>query len=134
MGLPEERIVRLGKKDNFWEIGVGPCGPCSEIYYDRGEAFGCGEPDCRPACDRCERYLEIWNLVFIQYHQDEKGQLTPLKSKGIDTGMGLERTASLLQGVASNFEIDIIRPVVDHIASVAGFLTRAILTPTSACG
>jgi len=120
VGLPEERIVRLGKKDNFWEIGVGPCGPCSEIYYDRGEAFGCGEPDCRPACDRCERYLEIWNLVFIQYHQDEKGQLTPLKSKGIDTGMGLERTASLLQGVASNFEIDIIRPVVDHIASVAG--------------
>jgi len=120
VGLPEGRIVRLGKKDNFWEIGVGPCGPCSEIYYDRGEAFGCGHPDCRPACDRCERYLEIWNLVFIQYHQDEKGELTPLKSKGVDTGMGLERTASLLQGVSSNFEIDIIRPIVDHIASVAG--------------
>ena len=87
--------MRLGKEDNFWEIGVGPCGPCSEIYYDRGEELGCGQADCAPACSRCERYLEIWNLVFIQFHQDEKGQLTPLKSKGVDTGMGLERTASL---------------------------------------
>lgn len=120
IGLPKERIVRLGKEDNFWEIGVGPCGPCSEIYYDRGEAFGCGHEDCAPACERCERYLEIWNLVFIQFHQDEKGNLIPLKSKGVDTGMGLERTASLLQGVSSNFEIDVIRPIIDSIAEVAG--------------
>ena len=120
IGLPESRIVRLGREDNFWEIGVGPCGPCSEIYYDRGEEFGCGRPGCGPSCDHCERYLEIWNLVFIQFHQDEQGKLTPLKTKGIDTGMGLERTASLLQGVSSNFEIDLIRPIIDHIASVAG--------------
>ncbi len=120
IGLPEERIVRLGKSDNFWEIGVGPCGPCSEIYYDRGEEYGCGRPECAPACDECERYLEIWNLVFIQFHQDEAGNLTPLKSPGVDTGMGLERTASVLQNVDSNFEIDNIAPIVAHISQVAG--------------
>ena len=120
VGLPKERIVRLGRADNFWEIGVGPCGPCSEIHYDRGEEFGCGRPDCAPGCDECERYLEIWNLVFIQYHQDAEGNLTPLKTKGIDTGMGLERTASVLQGVSGNFEIDNIKPIIDFIARAAG--------------
>lgn len=120
IGLPAERIVRLGRKDNFWEIGVGPCGPCSEIHYDRGESYGCGRPDCAPGCDHCERYLEFWNLVFIQYHQDEEGRLTPLKTKGIDTGMGLERTAALLQGKKSNFDIDVIRPIIDRIAEMAG--------------
>lgn len=119
IGLPDNRIVRLGKSENFWEIGVGPCGPCSEIYYDRGESYGCGRPECAPACDECERFLEIWNLVFIQFHQDEEGNLTPLKSTGVDTGMGLERTASVLQGVDSNFEIDNIAPIVRHIAEVA---------------
>lgn len=120
IGLPTERIVRLGKEDNFWEIGVGPCGPCSEIYYDRGAEYGCDDADCVPGCEQCERYLEIWNLVFIQFHQDEEGNLTPLKSKGVDTGMGLERTVSLLQGVESNFDIDTIRPIVDYVAETAG--------------
>lgn len=120
VGLPADRIVRLGREDNFWEIGVGPCGPCSEIYVDRGEPFGCGEPDCRPGCSRCERFFEIWNLVFIQYNQDAEGNLHPLKNKGIDTGMGLERTAAFLQGVGSIFEIDSIRPIIDFIANAAG--------------
>ena len=120
IGVPEERIVRLGREDNFWEIGVGPCGPCSEIYYDKGPEHGCGRAECAPSCDECERYLEIWNLVFIQFHQDEEKNLTPLKSKGVDTGMGLERTASLLQSVPSNFSIDLIAPIVEHIASMSG--------------
>ena len=120
IGIPEERIVRLGKDDNFWQIGVGPCGPCSEIYFDKGPEHGCGREGCAPGCDFCERYLEIWNLVFIQFHQDEEGRLTPLKSKGVDTGMGLERTASLLQRVESNFAIDLIAPIVRHIAEVSG--------------
>lgn len=120
IGIPAERIVRLGKEHNFWEIGVGPCGPCSEIYYDRGEAYGCGGAACGPGCDDCERYLEIWNLVFIQFHQDAEGNLTPLKSKGVDTGMGLERTVSVLQDVDSNFEIDNIAPIVRFIADRAG--------------
>ncbi len=120
VGVPAEKIVRLGRKDNFWEIGVGPCGPCSEIHVDRGPAFGCGHEDCRPGCDRCQRFLEIWNLVFIQFHQDAEGRLTPLAQKGIDTGMGLERTAALLQGARSIFEIDLVRPIVDAIATRAG--------------
>nr|MBO2487085.1 alanine--tRNA ligase [Bacillota bacterium] len=119
IGLPRERIVRLGKEDNFWEIGVGPCGPCSEIHYDRGPQFGCGRDDCRPGCD-CERFMEIWNLVFIQFYQDEAGQLTPLEQKGIDTGMGLERAASILQGVGSIFEVDLVRPILDEVARLAG--------------
>src|SRR5690606_10083157 len=114
------RIVRLGRKDNFWEIGVGPCGPCSEIFVDRGPEAGCGHDDCKPGCSRCERFFEIWNLVFIQFDQDAEGNLTPLTQKGIDTGMGLERTASFLQGVSSIFEIDTIRPIVDFIADAAG--------------
>ncbi|HEY8530840.1 MAG TPA: alanine--tRNA ligase, partial [Limnochorda sp.] len=104
---------------NFWEIGVGPCGPCSEIHYDRGEAHGCGRPGCKPGCD-CDRFLEIWNLVFIQFYQDEQGRLTPLAQKGIDTGMGLERAAGVLQGVTSIFEVDLVRPILDEVARLAG--------------
>jgi alanyl-tRNA synthetase len=119
VGVPADRIVRLGKDDNFWGIGVGPCGPCSEIYVDRGAKHGCGRPECRPGCD-CERFMEVWNLVFIQYHQDEQGELHPLAKKGIDTGMGLERTAAMLQGVSSIFDTDLVRPIVDHVAGQAG--------------
>ena len=118
VGVPAERIVRLGKEDNFWETGSGPCGPCSEIHIDRGEAYGCGKQDCKPGCD-CERYLEFWNLVFIQFHQDGD-TYTPLKQKSIDTGMGLERVAALLQGKTSIFEIDILRPILDGIGQIAG--------------
>lgn len=118
IGLPKERIVRLGREDNFWEIGVGPCGPCSELFVDRGE--GCGHPDCKPGCSRCERFFEIWNLVFIQYDQDAEGNLHPLEQKGIDTGMGLERAAAFLQGVSSIFEIDTLRPILDYVADRAG--------------
>jgi len=115
--VPAERIVRLS--DNFWGIGVGPCGPCSEIHLDRGEAMGCGKPTCRPGCDDCERFFEIWNLVFIQYNQNEDGQFIPLEKKGIDTGMGLERVAAMLQGVESIFETDLLSPIVDFIAREA---------------
>lgn len=114
--VPKERIVRLGKEHNFWEIGVGPCGPCSEIYIDRGAERGCTDGACQPGCDDCERFLEIWNLVFIQYHKDEKGNYTPLEHPGIDTGMGLERVAAVLQDVPSNFDIDIVKPLLDRVA------------------
>lgn len=117
VGVPRERIVRLGKEDNFWETGSGPCGPCSEIHIDRGEEFGCGRTDCKPGCD-CERYLEFWNLVFIQFHQDGD-EYTPLKQTGVDTGMGLERVAALLQGKTSIFEIDSIYPVLQKVAQIA---------------
>lgn len=119
-GVPAERIVRLGKEDNFWEIGVGPCGPCSEIYIDRGEEHSCGDASCAPGCERCERYLEVWNLVFIQFHKDEEGNYTPLDKPGIDTGMGLERVAAVLQDAPSNFDIDLVRPVRDTVAARAG--------------
>lgn len=119
VGVPTERIVRLGKDTNFWEIGVGPCGPCSEIYIDLGEARGCGSPDCQVGCD-CDRYLEIWNLVFIQFFKDEEGNYSPLKSKGIDTGMGLERVASVVQEVASNFDTDLFREIMDYTADMTG--------------
>ncbi|SHE58081.1 alanine--tRNA ligase [Desulforamulus putei] len=119
VGVPAERIVRMGKDTNFWEIGVGPCGPCSEIYVDLGESRGCGSPDCRVGCD-CDRFLEIWNLVFIQFFRDEEGNYSPLKNKGIDTGMGLERVASVLQGVASNFDTDLFREIMDYTADLAG--------------
>lgn len=92
IGVPEERIVRLGKEDNFWEHGLGPCGPCSELYYDRGEEYGCGSPDCAPGCE-CDRYVEFWNLVFTQFDKDEEGNYNPLANPNIDTGMGLERLA-----------------------------------------
>lgn len=118
IGVPAERIVRLGE-DNFWEIGVGPCGPCSEIYFDRGEAYGCGRPDCQPGCD-CDRFMEFWNLVFIQYYKDENGEYHLLESKSIDTGMGLERALTLLQGVDSIFDTDVVRPVIDKVAELAG--------------
>ncbi|MGB9803005.1 alanine--tRNA ligase [Desulfofundulus sp.] len=119
VGLPPERIVRMGKDTNFWEIGVGPCGPCSEIYVDLGEERGCGSPGCGVGCD-CDRYLEIWNLVFIQFFRDEAGNYAPLDSKGIDTGMGLERVASVLQGVPSNFDTDLFREIMDYTAGLAG--------------
>ena len=119
VGIPEDRIVRLGKDTNFWEIGVGPCGPCSEIYYDLGEARGCGSEECGVGCD-CDRFLEIWNLVFIQFFRDEKGEYTPLENKGIDTGMGLERTASVIQQAATNFDTDIFREIMDFTASKTG--------------
>ena len=98
IGLPENRITRLGKADNFWEHGTGPCGPCSEIYFDRGERYGCGKPTCRPGCE-CDRFVEIWNLVFSQFDRQEDGTYLPLKQKNIDTGAGLERVACVMQGV-----------------------------------
>jgi len=118
IGVPSERIARLGKEDNFWEIGLGPCGPCSEIYYDLGEAAGCGRPDCAVGCD-CDRYLEIWNLVFTQFSREASGELVELKQKNIDTGAGLERMAVALQGVNSLYETDLVKPLYDHFKSIA---------------
>jgi len=114
IGLSPERIVRLGKEDNFWEHGTGPCGPCSEIHFDRGEEKGCGKPDCKPGCD-CDRYMEFWNLVFTQFNKDENGNYTPLEKKNIDTGMGLERLACVMQGVDSLFEVDTVRNILDYV-------------------
>lgn len=119
VGVPADRIVRMDKDTNFWEIGVGPCGPCSEIYVDLGSERGCDSPECAVGCD-CDRYLEIWNLVFIQFFKDEEGVYTPLASKGIDTGMGLERVASVLQGVQSNFDTDLFREIMDYTAGLFG--------------
>ncbi len=119
IGVPPERIVRLGEADNFWAMGdTGPCGPCSEILIDRGPEMGCGRPDCRPGCD-CDRYLEIWNLVFMEYNRDESGHMTPLPSPSIDTGMGLERIAAVLQGVKTNFETDLFAPIFDVIGRIS---------------
>jgi alanyl-tRNA synthetase len=112
VGIPAERIVRMGEKDNFWAAGpTGPCGPCSELYYDQGATVGCGLRTCAPGCD-CDRFLEYWNLVFMQYDRAEDGTLTPLPRPSIDTGMGLERIAAILQGVTSNFETDILRALM----------------------
>ncbi len=119
IGVPAERIKRLGKEDNFWEIGLGPCGPCSEIYYDMGEEAGCDRPDCGVGCD-CDRYLEIWNLVFTQFSREASGELIELKQKNIDTGAGLERLAMALQGVHSLYEIDIVKPVYEHFSNLVG--------------
>ncbi|HPZ44413.1 MAG TPA: alanine--tRNA ligase [Bacillota bacterium] len=119
--VPAGRIVRMGKDTNFWEIGVGPCGPCSEIYVDLGEERGCVSPDCKVGCD-CDRYLEIWNLVFIQFFKDEQGNYTPLEQKGIDTGFGLERVASVMQGVSSNFDTDLLREIMDYTAGLFGLV------------
>ena len=118
IGIPEAHIVRLGKEDNFWEHGSGPCGPCSEIYFDRGEKYGCGKPDCKPGCD-CDRYMEIWNNVFSQFNNDGKGNYTELVQKNIDTGMGLERLACVMQGVDNMFEVDTIRRILDTVCKVA---------------
>ncbi|MDF1593084.1 MAG: alanine--tRNA ligase [Desulfobacterales bacterium] len=112
IGVPDDRIVRFGEKDNFWSMGdTGPCGPCSEIMIDRGEAYGCGRPDCRVGCE-CDRYLEIWNLVFMQYNRDESGRMTPLPKPSIDTGMGLERIASVIQNVPTNYDTDLLLPII----------------------
>jgi alanyl-tRNA synthetase len=120
VGLPDERIIRLGDDDNFWAAGpTGPCGPCSELIYDQGPEFSCGKPDCGVGCS-CDRYLEIWNLVFMQFSRDEEGVLTPLPKKNIDTGMGLERLASVVQRVKGDFETDLFKPVIDRACELAG--------------
>ena len=119
VGVPKDRIVYLGKEDNFWEIGTGPCGPCSEIYFDRGEEYGCGSPDCAVGCD-CDRYVEFWNLVFTQFDKDENGVYNKLAHPNIDTGMGLERIACIMQGVTSIFEVDTIRRILDSAAAMVG--------------
>ncbi|GAB4267831.1 MAG: alanine--tRNA ligase [Candidatus Rifleibacteriota bacterium] len=119
IGISSDHIVRLGDKDNFWTIGVGPSGPCSEIYIDQGEKIGCGNPNCAPGCD-CARYLEFWNLVFTQYDRAEDGTLTPLERKNIDTGMGLERLASILQGKTDNFENDVFAGIVNKAEEITG--------------
>ena len=119
VGVSKDRIVYLGKDDNFWEIGTGPCGPCSELYYDRGEEYGCGSPDCAVGCD-CDRYVEFWNLVFTQFDKDENGVYNRLEHPNIDTGMGLERIACIMQGTTSIFEVDTIRRVLDAAAEIAG--------------
>ena len=119
VGVDPARIVRLGKEDNFWEHGAGPCGPCSEIYFDRGEKYGCGSPDCAPGCD-CDRYTEFWNLVFTQFDNDGKGNYTHLKSCNIDTGMGLERLACIMQGVDNLFEVDTVRNIMKHVIDISG--------------
>ena len=118
VGVDPSRIVFLGKEDNFWEIGTGPCGPCSEIYFDRGEEYGCGKPDCAVGCD-CDRYVEFWNLVFTQFDKDENGNYNRLAHPNIDTGMGLERMACIMQGVTSIFEVDTIRRILDTAAEMA---------------
>ena len=119
VGVPAERIVRLGKADNFWEHGSGPCGPCSEIYFDRGEARGCGSPDCKPGCD-CDRFMEIWNNVFSQFNNDGQGNYTELAQKNIDTGMGLERLACVMQDVDNMFLVDTNRKILDTVSAIAG--------------
>ena len=116
MGIPASQIVRFDEKDNFWAMGpTGPCGPCSEIIYDQGEGVGCGRPGCAVGCD-CDRFLEIWNLVFMQYNQDEGGTKAPLPKPSIDTGMGLERLAAVVQGVTSNYDTDLFRPILGEIS------------------
>ena len=118
IGVPPERIVRLGEKDNFWAMGdTGPCGPCSEILIDQGESIGCGKPDCAPGCD-CDRYLEIWNLVFMQFNRDAQGHLDPLPRPSIDTGMGLERVAAVVQGVKSNYDTDLFRDLIGRVEEI----------------
>jgi alanyl-tRNA synthetase len=119
IGLPEERVVRFGEEDNFWSMGdTGPCGPCSEILIDRGEEYGCGKPDCAVGCE-CDRYLEIWNLVFMQFNRDAAGNMTPLPKPSIDTGMGLERIVSLIQDVPTNYDTDLIRPIIQETEKLA---------------
>ncbi len=118
IGVNPAHVVRLGKADNFWEHGTGPCGPCSEIYFDRGEKYGCGSPDCKPGCE-CDRYMEIWNNVFSQFNNMGDGTYTELAQKNIDTGMGLERLACVMQGVDNMFEVDSIRKILDSVCAIA---------------
>ena len=118
MGIPAERIFKFGKEDNFWEHGAGPCGPCSEIYYDRGAKYGCGKPGCTVGCE-CDRYIEIWNNVFTQFENDGNGNYTTLKQKNIDTGMGLERLATVVQDVDSIFDVDTIKALRDRVCELA---------------
>lgn len=118
IGIAPERIFRMGKEDNFWEHGAGPCGPCSEIYYDRGEKYGCGEAGCTVGCD-CDRYMEVWNNVFTQFENDGHGNYEELKQKNIDTGMGLERLAVVVQDVDSIFDIDTIKALLNRVAELA---------------
>ena len=119
VGVDPAHIVRLGKEDNFWEHGSGPCGPCSELHFDRGEEFGCGSPDCKPGCD-CDRFMEFWNLVFTQFDNDGHNNYTRLAKPNIDTGMGLERLACLMQGVNNLFEVDTVRNIMNAISEKAG--------------
>ena len=130
IGLPDEKIVRLGKDDNFWEIGTGgPCGPCSEIYYDRGEEHGCGKPDCKPGCE-CDRYVEFWNLVFTQFNKEEDGTYTDLPHPNIDTGLGLERLACIMQETTCIFDVDTIRSVLQQVENVTGVEYKGGTVPT----
>ena len=119
IGISKDRIFKFGKEDNFWEHGAGPCGPCSEIYYDRGEKYGCGKPGCTVGCD-CDRFIEIWNNVFTQFENDGKGNYTTLKNKNIDTGMGLERLATVVQDVDSIFDVDTIKALRDKVCEITG--------------
>ena len=119
IGIAPERIFRFGKEDNFWEHGAGPCGPCSEIYYDRGEKYGCGKPGCTVGCD-CDRYMEVWNNVFSQFNNDGKGNYTDLIQKNIDTGMGLERLAVVVQDVDSIFDVDTLQALRNKVCEMAG--------------
>ena len=119
IGVPEDHMTRLGKKDNFWEHGAGPCGPCSEIHYDRGEEYGCGKPGCRPGCD-CDRFMEVWNNVFSQFNNDGAGNYTELAQKNIDTGMGLERLACVCQNVNSLFDVDTVMNITNHVTRLTG--------------
>ncbi len=118
VGIPKEKIVRLGKKDNFWEHGTGPCGPCSEIYFDKGEQYGCDNPNCYVGCD-CDRYMEIWNLVFTQFNREEDGTYSNLANPNIDTGMGLERIATVMQNVNSIFDVDTVKAIRDKVCELA---------------
>lgn len=120
IGIPKERIVRLGKEDNFWELEVGPSGPCSEIHVDRGEKYGCGDPDCKPGCD-CDRFLEVWNLVFTQFNKDEEGVYHPLSHPNIDTGMGLERLTTVLENADNIFEIEAIQDIIKKIEEISNY-------------
>jgi len=119
IGIPAENIFRFGKKDNFWEHGSGPCGPCSEIYYDRGEKYGCGSPDCKVGCE-CDRFMEVWNNVFSQFDNDGNGNYTELAQKNIDTGMGLERLAVVCQDVNSLFDVDTVMNITNHVTAITG--------------
>ncbi|MBQ1476039.1 MAG: alanine--tRNA ligase [Firmicutes bacterium] len=129
VGMPEERIVRLGKEDNFWEIGTGPCGPCSEVYFDRGPEYGCGKPDCKPGCD-CDRYMEFWNFVFTQFDRQEDGSYVPLAHPNIDTGMGLERMACIMQGVDSIYNIDTMHEILQEVCKLSGVKYQDGAAPT----